>query len=420
MKPTFSKSTVVMFIAAAAALFAISIIFAANEGSVAQGAGAGPGVKSTSAVGYAGLYDVLRRLDLPIASSARSPLAEAGSRGTLIIAEPIMAYLTGGGYYPGKPERLLFVLPKWSWVQDINRPEWVSSMRPAPVTEAQSTLSAVAIDGSMVFRKWVPDKWTTNIFPFDPALSGTIQMIHPSDKMSTLVGDEEGALIAELKEGGQTIWILADPDVMSNRGISNGDNAAFMANLLTSLSEIGNEDFRGKKSIIFDETVHGFRAKDDSLLSMMLSFPFAIVTILACCSAIMLAAAGAGRFGVPQTPRPVLDFGKAQLIGNSARLLDYSGHHAVTLGRYARMTINEAARTLRAPEGMNGRELADWADRVGRSRNVSVTCSTILNEIESPGTASRSDISRLVETARLAHKWKGEILNGSAVHRQRH
>jgi len=417
MKPTFSRATIIMFIAAAAALFALTLIFSASEEDIVKGDGAGPGVRSASAVGYAGLYDTLRGMDLPVAASTRDPLREAGSRGTLVVAEPMRAFLYDG-YDMDDAKRLLLVLPKWEWTRDRDRPSWVSSMRPAAISDAQAALAGITIDGSLVYRENAPEKWTTNEFSFQPRISGVAQMLHPSDGMRTLVGAGDGALVAEISDEGRTVWILTDPDVMANHGITKGDNAAFMANLLVSLSKTGNENYAGRTPIVFDETIHGFKSESDSLLKMMMSFPFAIVTILTFASAVLFAAAGAGRFGVPEKPRRALDFGKVQLIDNSARLLDYGGHHSVTLGRYARMTILEAARALHAPEGLDGRPLAEWADRVGRSRKVSLSCMSILDSLGHPGTKNGSDIPLLVETARKAHQWKGEILNGSSVHRR--
>ena len=433
MKPVVNGGrtcwALLIFIPVAAALFALSLMASSQEESGLWGDSTGPGAFSRSAVGYAGFYDVLGRM-LPVVASTGDPLRDAGSRGTLIVAEPNQArvFLEEGNVYQlEESKRLLLVLPKWRWLPDPDRPEWVSRMVPAPLSQARSVLALVTTRPSPIFSAEPPEDWSINEFSYKPEVSGAVQLLRPSSGMRTLVGvgnkNEGGALVAEIAEDGRTIWILTDPDVMSNHGIGNGENAAFMVNLVKSLSETGNKNFPGKKTIVFDETVHGFtsRVPGESILEMMLHFPFVIVTILTCIAAALLALAGVGRFGAPLVPRPALDFGKGQLIDNSARLLHYGGHHAATLDRYVRMTLNETTRAIHAPEGLEGQRLegpegqhgaalAEWADRVGRSRKVSVSCSSILDSLAQ----NPSDLSKLMETARRAHKWKEEMLKGES------
>jgi hypothetical protein len=399
-------------------MFALSLIIMANEDSAQRGNGAGPGVYSTSAVGYAGFYNLLKALDIKASASERDPLSDAGYRGTLIVAEPSMQLIMSGESDSAakliEARRLLLVLPKWNWKQDERKPRWVSEMTPAPRNDAETVL-ALAVFGSSVSRQTPPDAWKINDIGHSPRIDGAAQLIRLSNDMRAIVGDGENALVAEIAKDGKTIWILSDPDVMSNHGIIKGGNGAFMVSLIGKLSSVGNGDYGRKPAIVFDETVHGYLAQADSALKMMLAPPFVVVTILLALSAIMLVSAGFSRFGAPAAPAPVLDFGKEQLINNCARLLDYGGHHATVLDRYVRMTINSAARTLHAPKGLNGGRLAEWADTIGRSRGASESCAALLREL-SNASGGRADTSRLTDIARRAHKWKGEILNGSSVH----
>lgn len=416
--PLFSRRVIIMFVAAMSTMFALSIIISANEDASQMGNGAGPGVYSTSAVGYAGFYNLLRALDIKTSASERDPLSDAGYRGTLIVAEPMMQRLASGESASAMKlldaRRLLLVLPKWEWTRDGKKPEWVAEMTPAPRGEAELVLGLAAL-GSTVSRQAPPDVWPVNEIGYAPRIDGAAQLVRLSDGMRAIVGNDENALVAEFTEDGRTVWVLSDPDVMSNHGIMKGNNGAFMVSLVEKLSSIGNADYRKKPTIVFDETVHGYLAQADSVLKMMLAPPFAVVTALLVLSTLMLLLAGFSRFGAPVAPKPVLDFGKEQLIDNCARLLDYGGHHAVVLDKYVRMTINSAARTLHAPGGLNGGRLAEWADTVGRSRGTSESCAALLRDL-SNASDGRADISRLTELARRAHKWKGEILNGSSVH----
>ena len=417
--PLFSRRVIILFVAAMTAMFALSLIIAANEDSPQMGNGAGPGVYSTSAVGYAGFYNLLKSLDVKTSASARNPLAGVGRRGTLIFAEPMIEMIMSGESDSSmkltEARRLLLVLPKWNWTRNEKKPEWVSKMTPARQADAEFVL-ALAAFGSSVSRQAAPDTWKVNDIGHTPHIDGAVQLIRLSKDMRAIVGDDENALVAEIAEDGRTVWILSDPDVMSNHGIMKGNNGAFMVSLIEKLSSVGNGDYARKPAIVFDETIHGYIARDNSILKMMFASPFVIVTALLARSALMLAWAGYSRFGTPVAPAPVLDFGKEQLINNCARLLDYGGHHATVLDRYVRMTINSAARALHAPGGLSGGRLAEWADTIGRSRGVSESCAALLRDLSSAFDGRKADIPRMTDIARRARKWKGEILNGSSVH----
>jgi hypothetical protein len=414
----FSRRVIILFVAAMTTMFALSLIVSVNEDSAQRGNDAGPGVYSTSAVGYAGFYNLLKALDIKATASERDSLSDAGYRGTLIVAEPMMQLIMSGESTSSmkltEARRLLLVLPKWNWSRDERKPEWISEMTPATRNDAEIVLT-LAVFGSSVARQAAPDAWRVNEIGHSPRVDGAVQLVRLSRGMRAIVGDGENALVAEISEDDRTVWILSDPDVMSNHGIMKGDNGAFMVSLIEKLSSAGNGDYARKPAIVFDETVHGYFAQTDSALKMMLAPPFVVVTILLALTALMLVSAGFSRFGAPVAPAPVLDFGKEQLINNCARLLDYGGHHATVLDRYIRMTINSAARTLHAPNRLSGGRLAEWADTIGRSRGVSESCAALLRDL-SNASGGRAGISRLTDIARRAHKWKGEILNGSSVH----
>ena len=417
--PMFSRRVIILFVAAMSTMFALSLLISANEDSSRRGNGAGPGVYSTSAVGYAGFYNLLRALDIAVSAGERYPLSDAGYRGTLVVAEPMIQLIMSGESTSSarltKARRLMLVLPKWNWKRDEKKPEWVSEMTPTPSNNAETVL-ALAVFGSSVSRQAPPDAWAVNEIGHSPRIEGAAQLVRLSGDMRAIVGDGENALVAELTRDGKTVWILSDPDVMSNHGIMKGNNGAFMVSLIEKLSSVGNGDYRRKPAIVFDQTVHGYLARNDSALKMMLSPPFVIVTILLVLSAVLLVFAGYSRFGAPAVPAPGIDFGKEQLINNCERLLDYGGHHANVLDRYVRMTISSAARALHAPSGLNGDRLAEWADTVGRSRGTTESCADLLREMSNAFDGRRADTSRLTDIARRARKWKGEILNGSSVH----
>lgn len=412
----FSKSAVILLLAAALALFALSVLLHAYDFSPVAGGGAaasksGTNSYSASAIGHAGLYDILRRTGRKAAHGVDNTLAMAGADGTLIVAEPDLSEVSSADALRLiRAPRLLLVLPKWAGRQDPDHPAWISEYQPLPLSRPQSTLGLVNARSEVIRKEW-PRRWPINDLGPAPTGSGVVQLIRSPD-LRPLVGTGDGMLVGELVDGSRKIIVLADPDLMANHGITKGDNAAFMLKLLDGLRMWNNDNWAAP--IIFDETVHGFQAQRPSPVRLLFRFPFVIVTLLTLASAVLLALAATGRFGAPLKARREIDFGKGQLIDNGARLLDYAGHHADTLTRYVRMSVRSTAQALHAPPGLDEAALAAWLDRIGKARGLKSSCAEILQNMAAVNAQSdsQSGLARLFSCARAIHRWKREILSG--------
>jgi hypothetical protein len=410
--PAFSRRAILLLALCAIAFFALSAILSSRGGQYVSADKAGPGAYSVSAVGYAGFFNLLKAQGVPAVISAGDPLSDAGLRGTLIVAAPRAQFIASAGAMNlERARRLLLVLPKWEALPDSDKPEWVASVEPLPMIIAQETLALAPSAGSRVFRKEWPAAWAIDEIGCKPSGTGIAQLIRPGG-MKVLVGDGQGALLAETTEGDRKIWVLSDPDVMSNHGIMDGRNAAFMVALVEALREQG--DGLSSAPVVFDETAHGFREAIVSPYQALFSPPFSIVPLLAFCSAMMILWAGYGRFGAPCSAPSPLGLGKAKLIDNSARLLDYGGHHDVVLARYVRMMVRSAARALHAPGGLDEPSLVEWLDRIGRARGVNGSCGGILRLANATHGTKRDLAKRRFASAMDIYRWKGEILNGAA------
>lgn len=407
----FSRITVAVLLAVALGLFALSMILSAyDQTQASSGARHRPGSFSSSAIGYAGLYEVLKQMDRPVARAMGRSLSLTGSSGTLILAEPDLGRLDQGDQKLKAP-RLLLVLPKWRGYASDDNPAWIGRADVLSVPTVQSTLALVDSGGEILRVQW-PGLWSVNEIGLRPEGFGQVQLMR-SARMRPIVALGRDLLVGEIKEGERRIWVVSDPDVLSNHGLLKGDNAAFAVALIDRLRALDNDNLRAP--IVFDEAVHGFLESQDSFLKMMFRLPFVALTILICLAAALLAWSGSGRFGAPRSYRPPLDFGKRRLIDNSARLLDYAGHHAELLRRYIKMVVRSAAEALHAPAGLDLAAQADWLDRIGRSRGLERSCAAILQDSLAAGQNAR-DLSRLFEGAWNIYKWKGEIY-GSAKSR---
>ncbi|MDR0648553.1 MAG: hypothetical protein LBF92_04400 [Synergistaceae bacterium] len=410
--PAFSRRAVVLLVLSAVAFFALSAILSSMGSPGLSGDRAGAGAYSVSAIGCAGFFDLLVSRGLPALISTGDPLSDAGRHGTVIVAAPDVQFIgSDGAMYMERARRLLLILPKWRGSPDEERPRWIAGVEPLPMIIAQEALALAPSAGSRVFRKEWPHGWAIDEIGHEPSGSGIVQLIRP-ESMKVLVGDGDGALLAEITEGDRKIWVLSDPDVVSNHGITKGGNAAFALALVEGLRETGNGS--AGAPVVFDETAHGFHASDAPPYRALFSIPFSVVTVLAFCSALMMLWAGYGRFGAPCPAPSQLGFGKARLIDNSARLLDYGGHHAAALSRYVRMTVRSAARALHAPGGLDEPSLVEWLDRIGLARGVSGSCKDILRRADDADGTKGELAKRRFACAMDIYRWKGEVIDGSA------
>lgn len=416
----FSASVMALFLTCAVALFALSILLRAYGGPVSSVDITGPNTYSTSAIGYAGIYDTLRRLDWQVTRSTGNSLALVGTNGTLIVAEPNLERLAKsyGRIKILNAPRLLFVLPKWSGTQDLLKETWISKAESVSLDLAQKTLDLVTEDGKVFRSKW-PKPWQINKLGSSPSYfnrSGGVQLIK-SAEMRPIIGNDDGMLVGELLgKNKRKIWVLADPDVLSNHGLVKGSNIVFALALIDQLSKWENDD--PNAPIIFDETVHGFNEAQGSPIRLLFRFPFVVVTILAVITTVLLLLAGTSRFGAPILPPPELDFGKASLINNGARLLDQAGHQAITFRRYVRMIIHVAARNLHAPNNLDEQALTGWLDHIGESRGIAKSCGAIWQSIINLDASDSKNLPLFFQGARDIYRWKEEILHGPSRSRR--
>lgn len=414
-KTPFSRSALIVLFSCALLLFALSVLLPAYDDSPRVVSTTMTNSYNASAVGHGALYDMLRRLDFPVSRRLGGQPVPRGNGSMLVLAEPDFKFMgESSGIELLSVPRLLLVLPKWGGVEDKTRPGWIAEAKPLSVESAAVDLRFADGSGTVVRTLW-PSAWTVNELGVAPTGSDVVQLAR-SPKMRPIVGTETGMLVGELKGGDGRVWVLADPDVLSNHGIVKGDNAAFMVALFESIREAGPN--RSGPPVVFDESLHGFRLPEDTSLRLLFRFPFSLVVLLLCASGALLALAGARRFGAPLPVGPSCGYGTEELIVNGARMLDYAGYQDMTLRRHARMTLRAAGRALHAPAGLNDGELAAWIDRIGRARGVEQSCADILREIDETRPGGRRDLERLFTLVGNLYHCKREILHDAGTRGQ--
>jgi len=424
-QPVFSPRLLIAWIVGAVVVFAISLYFMGG-GELSGTDNVGPSTFSRSAIGHAGIAEVLSQLAIPVVKSRSSSLEKLSPGSVLLIAEPrrsgqsedaIRALL--------KAPTILLVLPKWTGEPSEQKSGWLREVGERPLLDAQWALNLIAPRGEVVREKGVV-QWTTNALHITPDADLPVQLVR-GDGLRPIVGATQGMLVGEISDRNRRIWVLADPDVISNHGLAHAGNAAAALALIQALRS-------GDGSVVFDETVHGFVVRPVSPLLLLFRFPFVVATMQGALAIALLLWATLGRFGAPQTVPPALGAGREGLLTNMAKLVEFTGHQDVMVKRYVQETVRDAALALHAPRelmsarvtgptgpkltgaGLMSAGLVAWLQRVGLARGVAIDCEAVLRQAAELGTARRRNPSALVRLARDIHQWKGEIVDGRSRH----
>ena len=406
MKPAavFSPRTMLGWLAAVVAAFALSIYLLAFS-KPPERPTVGPSASSRSAIGFAGLAELIRRAGIPVAKVRGE--ATPGPAGKLVVlANPMdtQRFDDGGRYAFGSAASVLIILPKWYGFRDPRHSGWITDASTAPLYEADHVLTKAGADGRTA-RVPRPENWSANDLGAAPELPAEVQVIENS-KLRPVVGAAGRVLVGELMDGKRRIWIVADPDMLSNHGLFSGRNPELAVGLVKALAA-------PKGEVVFDEWVRGTAVPTSgNPLTLMLQFPYIVVTFHLLAAGALLLWAAMPRFGVPMPAPEMLAAGKQRLIDNAAGLLRFSGRPEVIIASYVRLSVRSAARELRSPPGLDWRQLVDWLTHVGISRGVTLDFPGLVRRAEDIA-ASRGAASRaLTEIVHDTHRWKREILNG--------
>lgn len=390
----FAPRTLMLWIAAATLSFGVALwLMFSTPGETTVG----PSSYSNSAIGHAGIAELLTRLQIPV---IKSKAGGARRPGLLVLAEPENHEPKEGGLAALlRAKRVLLVLPKWVGRADPAHDGWIDRAFPA---DADAVLRQ-ALPGATLLPARTVETWSRNDLDVAPHFEDTVQLVK-SDRLKPLVATDDGILLGELDEAGRKLWVLADPDVIANHGLAHG-NADFAVALFQRLRNGG--------TIVFDESIHGFDAVPPSPMDLIFGKRFLATAIEALIALLLLLWATIGRFGTPETAPPPLGAGKQTLIRNVAQLMDYAGYQHVLVRRYVEATIRRAAVQTHRPRGLDGDAGLDWLQQLAQARGGTIDALALRRHAVELAAARRKDLTALFGVARAIRQWKQELTDGS-------
>jgi len=401
--PVFAQRTIVWLFAVGGLSFLCTIVLVVFGEDLLPTSTVQANAYSQSAIGHMAFVETLRALGIPVLVSRSDSALKAGPNDLVIVAEP-PAEQKDDEYLLGllEADRVLLVLPKWVAAADFTNRQWAKQVYRLPSENADDILHIVASHGSTkIVQREIG--WRSNRFGGEASLAQPQLMT--ADGLMPIIDSNLGVLLGEAEDSYGRLWVLSDPDLISNQGLKHGDNAVIAVGVVQELLPAGG-------SVIVDEVIHGFR-RDPSVWRALFEFPIIIITINAFAAVAVLLWSATGRFGSPIPSEPPLKAGKTTLIGNAAGLLQFGGHSVEILGRYLTVTFADVASRVHAPAQLAGAALDQWLERIGKARHVRAAPAQLRREAELATAAGRADDRRLLHIARDLHRWKREMLHGS-------
>jgi len=285
----------------------------------------------------------------------------------------------------------LIILPKWNTTADEDHRGWVSAKGLIDVDEPQGVLAPEWPTVVKRFRSSGP------LTVVAPAATGirfraphALQTIS-GPRLTPLITDSQGHIVLA-KLGDRPLYLLADPDLLSNQGIADAGQARAALALLHYLNSTDAE------SILFDVTLNGL-GHSPSPLRLAFDPPFLATTMAILAALILVSIQALNRFGPIRRRVRALAFGKAALIDNAAALVRKAGRETAFGGRYAAMRRDRAIALYRVPGRLRDGAIDDYLDRIDRSRPFSKLAAT---------TGESHHPADLLAAARALHSWPGE------------
>ena len=353
---------------------------------------------SRSAIGFAGLVQLLR-------DQGRRVLV---SRGAVPWPSPRLLILTPEPQSPPKASSpslktggwMLVVLPKWAVAPKPLQQGWVDKAGLLDDGVIAAPLKSFVKGVSIEHRRGVasPVLRATASTPFDPR---AVVQLGRIDSLQTVSGpgltpvlvDEQGKAVVA-RYGQTNVVLLADPDVFNTQGLAQ------LANARAANDVIG---MFGSGPIVFDVTMNGFE-RGRSLLRLMFEPPLLGVVICLLAAAALMGLHAAGRFGPPQRSVRSLALGKQALADNSAGLIRMARREPRMAEGYAALARETVARAVGVPRDLSAGELDGMLDRLGGARGISTPFSAL--DAEAKAVKTNGDLMRL---ARRLYDWRLEM-----------
>lgn len=395
----FAGRTVALMLAIGIVGFVGMLVLGAYAPDLRSGRNGGAHALSNAVTGYAGLVNLAE-------ATGRHPrivrTAHAFDTEDLLVVSPETGATDISQALIRRATRpTLFVLPKWRTVPDDNHAGWARYQGLLPLYEpigvlapgVRFTMRHYRSGGGTLTSRGVPGRFWT------PRPIQVITSIDPDNdqqqdrwrKLTPLLTDGKGGIVlAQVGEG--PLYVLADPDLLNNRGMKDLSQARAALALLDWMNSTDAE------GIAFDVSMNGL-GHSRSPLKLLFEPPFLAMTLAIVATLLLAGLHAFGRFGPPRARTRAVALGKAALVDNSALLIRKARRESRLGGRYAAAVRERAARAFGVPARLRDGALDDYLDSLKGEHRFTDLAQAV---------QAASDRHSLLDAAQALHDWQGE------------
>jgi len=395
----FRARTVALMLAIGIAGFIAMLVLGAYAPDLRSGRNGGAHALSNAVTGYAGLVKLAE-------ATGRNPRIvrnahEFETEDLLVVTPESGATDISKALIQRATRPTLFILPKWRTAPDEDHPGWARYQGLIPLYEPIGVL-APGVRFTMRQGRSGGGVLTTHGVPGRFWAPRPIQVITGIDRdnkrqldrwrtLTPLITDGKGGIVlARVGEG--PLYVLADPDLLDNRGMKDLSQARAALDLLDWMNSTDPE------GIAFDVSMNGL-GHSRSPLKLLFEPPFLAMTLAIAATLLLAGFHAFGRFGPPRARTRAVAFGKAALVDNSALLIRKAGRESRLGGRYAAAIRERAARAFAAPARLRDGALDQYLDSLkGKHRFTDLV----------QAAQAASDRRDLLDAAQALHDWQGD------------
>jgi hypothetical protein len=387
----FRPATMLLILAVGILAFVAMLVLGAYAPDLRSGHNGGAHALSNSATGFSGIVQLAQ-------ATGRNPRIV---RSVSMLETEDLVVLTPefGSTDMSRPLELratkptLVVLPKWQTVPDKKHSGWVRAWGVVPTLEPETVLAPqYELKIGRERSHGAPLRTIPDYAPADMHFTAPRALQTASGKgFKSIVADQGGHAIL-LQYGDKPFYVLADPDLLSNKGMVDEHQAAAALAMLDFLNATG------AKSISFDVTLNGL-GHSPSPLRLAFDPPFLAATLAIAVALLLAALQALARFGPARRPERALAFGKAALVDNTAALVRRARREASLGARYAEMIRERAVTIFGVPARLQGPALDDYLDALDGDGRFSQLAAAAAE-------ARRRD--DVLAAARALHQWQRE------------
>jgi len=385
----FRPKTVAILLVIGILGFIGTLVLGAFAPDLRSGHNGGAHALSNAAVGFAGIVRLAE-------ATGRNPHIVRNQQGT--DADGLMVLTPENGledlsrilgWRVLKPT--LVILPKWQTVADPDTSGWVREAGLAPRLAPEAVFAPA--DRLSIKRHRSGGRPLVSVdLPAGIQFTAPrpLQTVKGKGLRPLIIDDQGGIVLAQF--GTKPLYVLADPDLLSNIGMADAQQAASALALLDYLNT------GGAQGINFDVTLNGFGAAP-SPLKLALQPPFLAMTIAVALTLALVAMQALARFGPVRRRARAIAFGKAALIDNTAALVRKAGREAALGGRYAEVVRDRAIAAFGVPARLHDSAVDAYLDGLGGGERFSALAEAAQDA---------PDRHAMLAAAQRLHRWKQE------------